>query len=627
MVYKKKTKKIVQKNIKMTETFKHQKSITPDSNSVKSDNYENEEFDIDASNSSNNYNDEFATDSSDTEPANEKNYKIEINGKFKVTKSCDKRYRDLYSLLVLDFCQINIYNQSIFDKSRQYLSNYQNKKIKQMSIQTGDYTMSESCQTDKINKIDVSVQSPEKYSQNVKIEIANEIEKEKLEKDSQVLKFLQQVESPLSNYLRLIVTGQSNKSKSNLSISSVMVTILSREIKKIEKIYQQSLKPSISCFSDNNYNYLMVVYSNESMNASFLAIFHICDDKNVLFVSDKLHYKIVKASFGLATENVLICGCDDGVIVIFQKRVDGDSIQYIPVYDTSYLSSISEKCHRGAIVSIELLLENDNKFETVLKDVEHFYFYTFDNTGLVICWCIKLNEKHSIFETNLKHQYGQLNNSKVKLNIISYIHFNETNFDYTDMIVYKKIGKLFASNQQGSVSVKSCVSSNFKCYPSKLFSSEDDEIVFIDVSNFEPLLLVSYQNGNIYMYHINWIKNDPILSLLQTTQYEITGMKWSQSRPSIFYVLDKNSNLHIWNLLQSNIKPTCVEKICDSQIECMSLSCDYFSTGIGSSNFSNCYMSFCLSNGDIKIYALSKKFGTLPIDDNDKFDKYLHLIL
>lgn len=95
-----------------------------------------------------------------------------------------------------------------------------------------------------------------------------------------------------------------------------------------------------------------------------------------------------------------------------------------------------------------------------------------------------------------------------------------------------------------------------------------------------PCLLAGTEDGNLWLYNL---KNEmPLLSWSASTGGSgILSVKWSRSRPSVFYVLDANSNLHIWDLLKSDQGPLAVEKFKHGRVVCFELSNDYSASGIG----------------------------------------------
>lgn len=72
-----------------------------------------------------------------------------------------------------------------------------------------------------------------------------------------------------------------------------------------------------------------------------------------------------------------------------------------------------------------------------------------------------------------------------------------------------------------------------------------------------PLLQVGCGDGSIRLHAVSheqpvaeWNAAEPVVSL-----------QWTQTRPTVFCVLDAASNLHIWDLLKNDTEPVITERM------------------------------------------------------------------
>lgn len=153
-----------------------------------------------------------------------------------------------------------------------------------------------------------------------------------------------------------------------------------------------------------------------------------------------------------------------------------------------------------------------------------------------------------------------------------------------------------------------------------------ERIAAIDLSPWQlPCLLSGSENGNLWLFTL---KNEfPLLSWPSSTSgSEILSIQWSHSRPSVFYVLDSQSNLHVWDLLKSDKGPVAVEKVKHGRVTCFELSSDYSASGIGTPG-RNAELVLVYESGAVEIHRISSVFSKASGDDLDRFASYLESVL
>ncbi|XP_058954836.2 cytoplasmic dynein 2 intermediate chain 1 isoform X2 [Pocillopora verrucosa] len=146
----------------------------------------------------------------------------------------------------------------------------------------------------------------------------------------------------------------------------------------------------------------------------------------------------------------------------------------------------------------------------------------------------------------------------------------------------------------------------------------------VDLSPWQlPCMLAGTEDGNLWLFNL---KNEIPLFSWSTNGNGIISVQWSRSRPSVFYVLDINSNLHIWDLLKSDQGPVAVEKFKHGRVVCFELSNDYSASGIGIPG-RNPELVLVFESGTVEIHKLSKAFTSASGEELDSFATYLDTVM
>ncbi|XP_078377920.1 cytoplasmic dynein 2 intermediate chain 1-like isoform X2 [Oculina patagonica] len=151
-------------------------------------------------------------------------------------------------------------------------------------------------------------------------------------------------------------------------------------------------------------------------------------------------------------------------------------------------------------------------------------------------------------------------------------------------------------------------------------------IAAVDLSPWQlPCMLAGSDDGNLWLFNL---KNEiPLLSWSSSTGGSaILSLQWSRSKPSVFYVLDSNSNLHVWDLLKSDQGPVAVEKFKHGRVVCFKLSNDYTASGIGIPG-RNPELVLVYESGAVEVHKLSSPFSSASGDELDTFASFLDRVI
>ncbi|XP_061569103.1 cytoplasmic dynein 2 intermediate chain 1 [Cololabis saira] len=97
------------------------------------------------------------------------------------------------------------------------------------------------------------------------------------------------------------------------------------------------------------------------------------------------------------------------------------------------------------------------------------------------------------------------------------------------------------------------------------------DVTSIDFSPFRPhLFLVGCGDGSIRLHAVS--REQPVAEWKSSTAGEpVVSLQWTQTRMTVFCVLDAASNLHIWDLLKNDTQPVVTEKMNADRVTAMAV--------------------------------------------------------
>ncbi|XP_031556778.1 WD repeat-containing protein 60-like isoform X2 [Actinia tenebrosa] len=165
--------------------------------------------------------------------------------------------------------------------------------------------------------------------------------------------------------------------------------------------------------------------------------------------------------------------------------------------------------------------------------------------------------------------------------------------------------------------------------PPKTFGPEIEclvDVTALDVSPWQlPCILAGNRDGSIRLYNLT--NELPLNTWTHSTQgSSILSVQWSNSIPSMFFVLDANSTLYIWDLLKTDSEPVAIEKVKQGSVISFELSSDYSATGVGVPG-RNAELTLGYKNGSVEVHKISAQFSKAAADELDRFHEYLEGVL
>ncbi|KAJ3030359.1 UNVERIFIED_CONTAM: hypothetical protein HDU68_009284 [Siphonaria sp. JEL0065] len=157
------------------------------------------------------------------------------------------------------------------------------------------------------------------------------------------------------------------------------------------------------------------------------------------------------------------------------------------------------------------------------------------------------------------------------------------------------------------------------------------------------VFLVSFESGTVALFYSN--QESPLVTwkISVNARYVL----WSTHRPSVFYVLDSKSVLHVWDILEQESLPTYIVNLGDShgpsgtkrRALAMALSPAFNAGGSGASAAANATtastsslassanrnasLTVGYSNGDMEVYFLNEELVEQMVDETEQFDGWI----
>ncbi|XP_078332880.1 cytoplasmic dynein 2 intermediate chain 1-like isoform X6 [Crassostrea virginica] len=163
-----------------------------------------------------------------------------------------------------------------------------------------------------------------------------------------------------------------------------------------------------------------------------------------------------------------------------------------------------------------------------------------------------------------------------------------------------------------------------KAYP-RMFTALKDapvDILTIDFSPFcHPCFLATTGDGDVHLFSS---KTDTALVSWPARLWGTQGVrcaKWSPSRPCVFYVLDDNSRLYTFDLLEGDSMPAKIETLSkDSRVTCLAFTSDGRQSG---QRGRNPQMLICMDSGVSQIHTISQEFREQQTLEDEFLPSYL----
>ncbi|KAK1936950.1 WD repeat-containing protein 60 [Phytophthora citrophthora] len=290
----------------------------------------------------------------------------------------------------------------------------------------------------------------------------------------------------------------------------------------------------------------------------------------------------------------VVVGAEDGGIHVWDLRpqsmnqpssvlVDSQAV-YTPAYSTCGMNYRAPEQHNSTIVALEVVERNSDTGGT-------FQFGSMDDRGVLIIWsliefdsgdealatdkCVQIGGNVKMVmntRIDLQQQYLATNVMKTRgkkgalplspSSVESFVGpvvavFKFFPRDPNQFIVGTRTGQLVRGNRFDKVSSRLQYQRDQELKPGNASAG----VVCIDFHPFEQdYFLVGYEDGSICLYHSD-------VSLCLTSWEEVPfgvsvcAVKWSSSRPGVFYASFSDGTVLIWDLVECTSGPTLTHEL------------------------------------------------------------------
>ncbi|XP_012153393.2 cytoplasmic dynein 2 intermediate chain 1 isoform X1 [Megachile rotundata] len=331
----------------------------------------------------------------------------------------------------------------------------------------------------------------------------------------------------------------------------------------------------------------------------------------------KLFYSpcpITACCFHLTNYNVVFAGLQDGSISLWDlkedemwhhKVIDKENKRNWTIRMSTYTTTTNTETniHTSQIVAIRVLSKievqslerRSNKFvpiqicslnengSMVIWSVLHDMGISVDDLGLSFWGSVRLVKSQEVFLQS---------NNRNKIDAATFIDMHVDCVDNNN---------LYVATNSSNILHATCIGNKANPAVYKNFDTNlSGNVTCLEICPFQhSYFLVGCDDGTIRLHSLNIEK--PILQLREEdNEYKIKSVQWSKSKPFTIFVLDNNSNIHVWDLSNSDIHPTYAVKMQNSgHISSMQLS-----SCKTEQDMAYQYLAFGTETGTVEIHRL-----------------------
>ncbi|KAJ3416774.1 WD repeat-containing protein 60 [Chytridiales sp. JEL 0842] len=315
-----------------------------------------------------------------------------------------------------------------------------------------------------------------------------------------------------------------------------------------------------------------------------------------------------------------------------------------PCYTTDALFPLGKMHEAGICCLFPLTHSVDSKSKRNTDAGQSVQFASVDESGLVQIWVVlELNEMDKLraFESD----FGMYPDSRFKL--LKTMEFRiktsnrrqqfDTNSVVTCAFVPGEAERFLIGTDMGQIQLESrfrdfCTPHQFKRSALSSSDTTKDEQNRFDVSGasdpaasisfnlyMPELFLCGHLSGQLALYSLH--RETPLEKWFISSS--VKQVEWSPHKPAVFYVLDEDSNIHVWDLLVSRDEPIQSASLGESGVvSCFSLSPTVASASTlglqsadGGATIRNPLMVVSYYDGKVEVHVINEDLGELAVDE------------
>ncbi|KAH9514333.1 WD repeat-containing protein 60 [Bulinus truncatus] len=357
--------------------------------------------------------------------------------------------------------------------------------------------------------------------------------------------------------------------------------------------FDTSQLPSEQMMKDNTKDSTSVTaQTTKTQLMSFICVWNISQPTYPYRICGS-EMRITSACFSPMKATQVFAGMNDGSVALWDLRESGsqkrnimiddhDHLVQFPTYNTAQV--LESENHHSPVVAIVPLYSHsvgsykDNSI-TESKLGLSFQLASIDETAVLNLWV--LAEVAAPDTAGSETDLGLAPGGKMKLlrsssvTIINPNKFLSQELKALDLRFNPlDLNHFYVATDAGCIVHR--VRFGSRVYP-QFYSSLVDSpvpIVSVDFSPFgQPYFLAACQDGSLQMYHTKIDK--PIATWKDfTSGTSIISVRWSQSRPAVFFVLDSSSAVYTFDLVENGLAPVKMDRLTLARVNCIEIASD-----------------------------------------------------
>lgn len=345
--------------------------------------------------------------------------------------------------------------------------------------------------------------------------------------------------------------------------------------------------------------------------------------------------------FSSGKASMAFAGMEDGIIAAWDLTEPASYHDNVMIGNTSHVfrtatftTAASSENHMFSVVTLAPITSNASYHaeSDSNDDVDmSFQLASLDQSGVINIWIVVAVEPNSTNLSSVDDDLGLSPRGRIKLvksatitpassSIGSFANL----FSFTCLqIDPTKLNHLYCGTDQGEV--LHLVRFGNRPTPKSLKPSEDgnNQVYSIDISPWRmPYLLACYSDGSVHLFNLN--KETPVACWsMFSNGSAVLDVKWSRSKPNVFFAIDSQSVLYSWDLLASDSGPILEQKLRrkDKRAIGFAFANDYTSLGVGTPGRA-AEMAVVYGDGSVEIHRLSNKLCRMSGDELDRTQQY-----
>ncbi|CAH0391408.1 unnamed protein product [Bemisia tabaci] len=308
----------------------------------------------------------------------------------------------------------------------------------------------------------------------------------------------------------------------------------------------------------------------------------------------------------------------------FHQRVNSEDensewVLRVPSYITA--AKVNETNHLEPIVGLESIR---HELQSTDNDRSPSQICSLDQKGLIIIWTLVQTGPAS-----KNPDQGQAYWSKIKLVKSKTLHAFENipsslMDDRSATSLTLQDQHVFVTTNTAQIVRKSFASGSSNRMAYRSHTDEFTGIESVKICPFEGnYFLAGCENGGIQLYFQK--RCTPLICFFGAIETNGSGIKsihWSNLKPGVFFVLDSNSSIHLWDLCSSDMHPYLSIPFPDRRITSISTASD---------DFHAAFLAFSTIDGAVELHQLKEEWTGSDKQrferDLEKFTCYLNVLL